>query len=384
MWGVSRHSSLSSPSMLVRESLNVFKRAQKEISLNNPNVSAMLSRPASSFWTNSNTRRGFATSSMTGPFSSTSPTRYDEDEQEEDFDPEAPPPELEEDEEGERVSRRRQPLTPAMQKEIAARRELVAAHMIEEYKDQHDARPLLNYRVKELIHLLHRRDPEEWTVERLSLKFGLKKTRVAAIIQFRDKELELLGSGERLSWMAQEMAEQYFGSVARLPGDKTLLEEERGSAHPSTLQPAMEDMDEEALLEHRINIRRAKHRSALQPPKEELPPQPPQPASKEEQDPRFAGAEREPTIIARPYPKHPWTGKKYTLVEADDPKPFAGRKHRLNDATRLVLVRDPNGVFRTASWKERRDITLEDKRGFPQKKYRPAEERRFFAGDQRP
>jgi len=63
-----------------------------------------------------------------------------------------------------------------------------------------------------------------------------------------------------------------------------------------------------------------------------------------------------PIVIWQPPPgqavRHPML-----MIEADDRRPILGqRRERLNNATRLMWLREPGGLIRTLRWQERRYI----------------------------
>jgi hypothetical protein len=213
---------------------------------------------------------------------------------------------------------------------------------IEHHKMQHDPRPMLSEETKAKLFTLHTSDPTHWTVSRLSVEFGLCKARTAALLMFQQMRAEAVAHGEVLNSDIVEELEKQFGVVDRY-ADKIVLEPQAERSHNSDHIPVDEDLDEEVY--YRLSEKLSRHANLkLQPPKEELPPEPPKELEHQAQ----------PKVLYRPTTPIQ-SPRGWLFVEEDDKKPFlAGRRQKADDATRLMYIREPDGTIRTPSWEERK------------------------------
>ncbi len=210
-------------------------------------------------------RQTFGPASILAPlrcFSFSPVRRYlnDDDDNEnpspDDLDDEMEMDEIEEEEEDEKAKSKSAAAQKRKQSKYAAENaelEFLKNAMIWHYKAKHEPRPMLAEETKEEMYRLHKENPKDWNLEHLSLKFGLRKSRVKAILIFMGMREEAQRNGEVLHDGVVRLLEEEFGVVKRF-ADKRLLSEEKLDTHPAQAQPIEEDADQEALTNHALAI----------------------------------------------------------------------------------------------------------------------------------
>ena len=212
-------------------------------------------------------------------------------------------------------------------------------NMISYFRELGGHRPHLREKVRWEMFLLHKLDPKKWTDIRLAIKYGMRRPRVAAILKFKQIELEysktdiwrgtILPNDDKYD----ELFEDY-GLVTRAP-DRLRLPGKRPSNEFLNEGYTDEDAD------HAVMSKAWRRGRSLrwQPP-EELPPEPPQEVSKI--DP--------PTFVDEIHPYHK-PERQMTLIAMDSKV----HRKKLNDATRLIVRFNPDGTRSNVPWKERRN-----------------------------
>jgi len=96
--------------------------------------------------------------------------------------------------------------------------------LVQEYEEEHESRPCLSQDTKDQIVELHSIDPVNWNLEALSVKYGLTKARVKALLMFGKMEEVAEAHGMLLPDTVIELMEDEFGVVDRVD-DKVILEQ---------------------------------------------------------------------------------------------------------------------------------------------------------------
>jgi len=210
--------------------------------------------------------------------------------------------------------------------------------VIQYYRDLHAPRPMISRATKEKLYKLFCSNPKEWNVENLSLKFGLSKNRVKALLMFAKMERVADRHGELLPSSVEELLEAQFG-VVHHGSDKILLED-TDPHFKLRAHGIEEDADTEALQTHLRKVVPQKH--IIRP----LPLNPPQEHR----------AQAVPMVLGEAVPRRA-LNRGMIIMEADDNRPLIGkRKVKLDNATRLIWIHEPTGLIRTPTWQERRYV----------------------------
>lgn len=256
--------------------------------------------------------------------------------------------------------------------------------MVWEYRNRHGPRPMLAEETKEEMYRLHTSDPARWNLEALSLRFGLLKARVQAILTLMGMRAEAVRNGEVLRGEVVQMLEAEFGVVGRL-ADKRILSPVQGRGRPGAGMPLEEDANEDRLVDHALALKLARTSTF---PLGELPARPPKTTTTTTTTASGAGSssvdlvvEPRSRILRQPTPTRPHAPRGMIFIENDPRQPPWGRRQRLDDATRLIYITEPDGTLRTPTWEERRRLTSGNKRRLPLPRRYDAAEKRFFKDD---
>eukprot|EP00164_Ancoracysta_twista_P006675 GFYU01009333.1.p1 GENE.GFYU01009333.1~~GFYU01009333.1.p1 ORF type:complete len:480 (-),score=112.63 GFYU01009333.1:372-1811(-) len=81
-----------------------------------------------------------------------------------------------------------------------------------EKEDMYDVPPMLSSQAEHMMYQLHKTNPEEWSLEKLSSKFGTRIEATRAILRMQQEELNAINRGEIMNVELQALAERLRGT----------------------------------------------------------------------------------------------------------------------------------------------------------------------------